>query len=343
MKNKNQNGGGCRLDSTARLLKRYLWLYDLLLRSKGGLTKEEILSAWESSTLNEDGLSFSERTFYDHRRAVEEFFDVDIVCSPSTGHKYYIDPQSAQAQTGVKRWLLESFAFDIILHEYKDIKDRIIFEKVPTSHSKYLLQLVDAIERNHQIELTYLGFAFDYTSVAKVLPYALRLFRQRWYLIAKEVTAEEGADLLFYDEEGIDEPTGIKVYSLDRIQELTLLDATFVYPEDLDIQELYEDCFGIIIGDEDWEYIRVKSTKKQANFIRSLPLHHSQKEEPYDDEHVLFTYKLRPTYDLYQTLLAMGDAIEVLSPEWVREELAKKIDHLYHLYRGGSDNTLKIH
>lgn len=335
MKKKTQSGGGLRMDSTARLLKRYLWLYDLLARSKGGLTKEEIASAWERSTLNEDGMLLSERTFYDHRRAVEELFDVDISCNRSSGNKYQIDPHIAQEHSGTKRWLIESFTFNMILHEYKDIQNRIIYEKVPTSHSQYLLPLVEAIKNNQQIELTYHGFVFDYTFETKVLPYALRLFRQRWYLIAKEIEEEEGASLLYYDEEGIDERTGIKVYSLDRIKDLSLLDTTFVYPEDLDIQALYEDCFGIIIGDEDWEYIRVKSTKKQANFIRSLPLHHSQKEEPYDEEHVIFTYKLRPTYDLFQTLLAMGDAIEVLSPSWVREELAKKIDRLYHLYRGG--------
>ncbi|MBR8769687.1 hypothetical protein IX308_000150 [Porphyromonas levii] len=330
---KNHSGGGPRMDSTARLLKRYLWLYDFLVRSKGGATREEIAEGWQRSILNEDRLPLSERTFHDHRRAVQELLDVDILCNRSSGCKYYIDPRTIQSHSDTKKWLLESFAFNMILHEYSDIQHRIIYEKVPTSHSEYLLTLVEAIQNNQMIELEYHGFAFDYPSVAKVYPYALRLFRQRWYLIAKE-EEKDGAELSFYDEEGIDERTGIKVYALDRIKVLTLLDSTFEFPEGIDIESLYEDCFGIIIGDEDWEYIRIKTTKKQANFIRSLPLHHSQKEEPLDGEHVLFTYKLRPTYDLFQTLLSMGDAIEILSPEWVREELAKKVDHLYYTYRG---------
>lgn len=112
------------------------------------------------------------------------------------------------------------------------------------------------------------------------------------------------------------------------------MEETFEYPKDFNMESLFEDCYGIILGDDPFEYITIRATRKQANYIRTLPLHHSQKEYPCkeDDNYVIFKYKLRPTFDLFQTLLSMGGTIEVLEPEWVRQEFVKWVDDLYHLY-----------
>lgn len=337
MKIKSANrGGGAGLDNTARLLRRYLWYYDLLARNQRGMTREELMEAWEQSSLNEDKVPLTERTFYQHRRAVEQLFDVDIICDRGGENRYRIEPQQLNDQSQMRRWVLENFTINMLLNDYEDIRDRILFENVPTTHSPYLLQLLEAMRENREVRLKYYSFAHERETEVILYPYAIRLFRQRWYLIAKETaetTTPPKPTRPFYDEEGIDFSSGIKVFSLDRIKELELLEETFELPHELDIKDLYKDCYGIIIGDEEWEYIQLKATKKQANFIRSLPLHHSQREEEYDDEHMLFTFRLRPTYDLFQTFLALGDAVEILSPKWVREEMAKRVERMYQMYR----------
>lgn len=58
-----------------------------------------------------------------------------------------------------------------------------------------------------------------------------------------------------------------------------------------------------------------------ADYLRTLPLHESQREIEGDDESTLFEYHLKPTFDFYQLVLAQGDQVEVLEPESVRSEM----------------------
>ena len=93
-----------RSSSVVRLMKRYFWLYDRLTASSTGLTLEELAAAWARSSLNDEGVEFSSRTFFEHRRAIEELFDVGIVCNREAGNRYMIVESSMRGSEGVRRW-----------------------------------------------------------------------------------------------------------------------------------------------------------------------------------------------------------------------------------------------
>ena len=59
----------------------------------------------------------------------------------------------------------------------------------------------------------------------------------------------------------------------------------------------------------------------QANYLRALALHHSQKEEERNDTYSVFSVYLKPTFDFRQEILWMGDSVEVLSPASLRETI----------------------
>ena len=181
-----RSNSGTGRTSIARLLKRYLWLYDTLARSRG-LTREEISLQWEKSPLNELGEPLSERTFHEHKNAVMELFEVEISCNKKAGNRYTIDTNSIRGQKKINQWLLDNFTFNTLFHQYQDIHDRVIFEEVPSYDSVYLFELLDAIQQNRQIEIEYQSFALGGSATLRLYPFALRLFKQRWYLIAKEV------------------------------------------------------------------------------------------------------------------------------------------------------------
>lgn len=64
-----------------------------------------------------------------------------------------------------------------------------------------------------------------------------------------------------------------------------------------------------------------------------LPIHHSQKEIDSDDETTTFEYRLRPTFDFYQQLLAQADQIEVIEPKHVRQEMKRFAENLLSYYK----------
>lgn len=69
--------------------------------------------------------------------------------------------------------------------------------------------------------------------------------------------------------------------------------------------------------------------------IRTLPIHESQRElvELKDDEASYFELTVRPTFDLYQSLLAQADQIEVLEPASVRNEMRNFAKNLMSYYK----------
>ncbi len=66
---------------------------------------------------------------------------------------------------------------------------------------------------------------------------------------------------------------------------------------------------------------------------RPSTLHQSQHEIERTDEYSIFTVRLRPTFDFRQEILSQGSDIEVLEPEWFRDEVAEISKHMWNKYR----------
>jgi predicted DNA-binding transcriptional regulator YafY len=108
----------------------------------------------------------------------------------------------------------------------------------------------------------------------------------------------------------------------------------FKLPKNFDAENYFNDVIGIIIGGgEKVEKVEIRVTNEQQKFLRSLPLHHSQEEQVVDEWNSIFTFYLKPTFDFKQELLKYGDAVEVLKPEWLRNDfmrIAKEMDKIYN-------------
>lgn len=50
------------------------------------------------------------------------------------------------------------------------------------------------------------------------------------------------------------------------------------------------------------------------------------------DDYNVFTFHVRPIFDFQQVLLSLGDDTEVLSPSWLRNEIANKIMRMWNKY-----------
>ena len=129
-----------------------------------------------------------------------------------------------------------------------------------------------------------------------------------------------------------DSDLGLRVYSLDRFVDMEELDQTFEIPEEFDAEGFFSNYFGVIVGDKKAEDVVIRVEPSQANYFRSVPKHHSQKEIDPIDGWPAFTYHLAPTYDFKQELLSHGAFVEVLSPEWFRDEIRGDIADMASKY-----------
>lgn len=295
---------------------RYVWLIDVINRH-GHISFKEISHLWSRSPLNALGENYlPERTFHNHREAIYDTFGIEIKCDRSLG--YYIANSDDVEEGRIRQWLLESLSMNNLLNETKDMRDRILFEKIPSSQ-KWLSVIVNAMRDGKVIEMTYQSFWKDKPSTYKAKPYCLKLFKQRWYMLAKS--------------EGKEEP---RVYSLDeRMINITQTGQSYKLPARFNAEKFFADYFGIIVG-TDWkpQEVKIRVVNHQVKYFDSLPLHESQRKVPEesDENYTVYRYYIAPTFDFKQELLGRGPAVEVLSPVDFRDEVIGDIAEMAKNY-----------
>ena len=91
--------------------KRYVWLIDLISRH-GYISKRDIDSAWQKSSLNDEReKSIPERTFHNHREAILDMFDIEIAFD--RGHGYYIsNPEDIDGE-GIRKASVQHICISI--------------------------------------------------------------------------------------------------------------------------------------------------------------------------------------------------------------------------------------
>lgn len=277
------------------LIGRYIWIVDTLNRY-GRLTRRELNDLWLRSSKG-DGNPIPERTFYHHRRAIEENFHIDIKCDSSGA--YYIDSEDDDNKA-LTNWLLDSYALSSAMKESHNASDRVEVEDVPSAR-QWLPTVLEAVGNRLKIKFTYAGFSRSRAEADIILrPYLLKRYKQRWYVIGLKESADD-----------------IRTYALDRIKELTIVNDPFTMPDTAGTTELFSNIIGITVSKAPIRTVKIRTTSTQAKYFRALPFHHSQQEEIHDFYSV-FTYRLKINFELVHELLGLGDAVVVLEPKELR-------------------------
>ena len=208
---------------------RYVWLIDTINRH-GHISRKELSDLWEDSPLNETGEELYERTFHNHREAILDTFGIEIKCDRSLG--YYIANSDDLEGDGIRQWLLESLSMNNLLNESSDMRDRILFEKIPSSQ-KWLPVIVNAMRDKKTVEVTYQSFWKDEQSTFILHPYCLKLFKQRWYVLGRG--------------DGYDDPW---IYALDeRMKNVIPQKKALKMPAKFNAAEFFGKYFGVILDD----------------------------------------------------------------------------------------------
>lgn len=297
------------------LLHKYVWLVETIYKAKR-ITFEELNSKWIDNYLSE-GVELPLRTFHKWRVAVEEMFGLIIECERKGGYHYYIDNADELKSGHIRNWLLNTLSVSNLLIDNQHIKERILLEDIP-SGQEFLADIIEAIKNGYLLNITYQSFEREKSNTFVVEPYCVKLFRQRWYMLAHNP---------YYGK--------LLIYALDRIIDLVVLsDEKFKVPESFNVTEYFEEYFGVVL-DEDYnvEIVKLKVSSRQANYLRSLPLHQTQQEIQRADKYSIFELRIRPTFDFCQEILRNGEDIEVLEPSWLRKEIAGKIEKMWNKYK----------
>jgi hypothetical protein len=303
-------------DRGQSLITKYVWVIETIYR-RHKISYKDLNEIWVNDKDISRGEDLPKRTFDNWRVAIADMFGIDISNENSGRYRYYIENEEDINENGIRSWLYNAFSVSNALANSQSIKDRILLEYIP-SGQEYLHPIISAMKENRVLNITYHSYWKDVESNFDVQPYCVKLFRQRWYMVAKST---------YYDE-------GPRIYSLDRIRELNTKDETFVMPKDWNAEDYFNGCFGIIADQSvEKQMVKLKATAIQAKYIRDLKIHESQKEIERNEEYSIFTFNIRPQFDFQQEILKNGEEVEVLEPQWLREEIAGKIKRMSDSYK----------
>lgn len=279
-------------------LKFDVWLIEQLQTTNiPGLTLEELNQRWMNSPGHSGGLSRDKLT--KHRKNIELFLGVKIE-TPDRKHYRITNPEDLSLDS-LANDLLKSIQNYTFLQEYKELGNQIQPEQIETG-SRYLEQIGQALRDKRKLRIRYQKFTDTVPYEATLHPYCLKADKGRWYLLA-------------YKEES-DNKEVYKCFALDRTLQLSLLSETFSPNPRFDVSSYFHDCFGVWHDFEKYPVrdITISCTKKVAQYLRTLPLHHSQKEDPFKkgkEERILFHYHISPSPDFIAEIKKWGDEARV--------------------------------
>lgn len=256
--------------------------------------------------------NISKRTFQRDRDDILSLYNIDILFDYSK-KVYYID---FDEQPEANERILEAFDTFNALNLTDRLSKHIHFEKRKPQGTEHLYGLLHAIKNQVQIKFVYQKYWEDDLTERIVEPYALKEFKNRWYILSKDLVDDK-----------------IKSFALDRLTDLRILKETFNFPEDFDVNEHYKYCFGIISPNgHQPEDIILSFNAFQGKYIKSLPLHESQQILIDNEEELRIQLKLFITHDFFMELLSFGDNLKILQPKTLIEDLELTIIKVQSIY-----------
>lgn len=268
----------------------------------------------KKSSLGDDNYTISKRTFERDVIEILEIFQIEIKYIRSENVYKIIQ----EANEGKTNKIMESFQIYNALSLSDSISKNIIIEKRKPLGTENLHLLIHAIQNKLEVQFTHEKF-WESTHEKKnrtVYPLALKEARNRWYLVSQDPRDNK-----------------FKSFSLDRISDLDISRTKFEYPKNFNPEEKFEHAFGIITDGTKPEKITLCFSNRQADYIKSLPLHRSQKVVNENSLECIIELYLSPTYDFVMELLSFGKEVKVVEPESLKKEMIKKIEENLKCYQ----------
>lgn len=297
------------------LILKYIWVVKTIHRA-GRITLKELNEKWRANVDLSRGEDLPRQTFDRWKSGILDLFGILIDCEQRGGYHYYIANPKELSEGKLRTWLLNTYGTVETLSSNLSIHDRILTENIPSSQD-HLSTVLEAMKSNNMLHITFKAFTMKEPKRFLVEPYCVKMSAQRWYMLARNT-----------------EHKNLRLYSLDRIEAVEISNTRFVLPDDFNAKDYFAEFFGIVLNESvPLQTIILRADKYHQNYMRTLPLHPTQREIFACDDYADFELKLRPTYDFYMKLMSFGNMIKVLEPKNLQEEICKWLENTIEMYR----------
>lgn len=247
-------------------------------------------------------IGISQRTLQRDIKEIANMFDVEI--KNYRGYGYYVADRPEETDIRYQELLMN---FDLLtsMNQSSQTVGFIIPEHHRPKGSDSIPVLISAIKEQRFVSFDYILVRKGDKLISKrVKPHFLKESLGLWYLLA------------------LDEHDTLKAYGIDRMQNIIVDEDTFKRDDSINPDDLFKHSYGI------WddpsmpvEDIELSYSPLDGKFIKTTPLHSSQKILADNDTEFRISLRLRITNDFVMALLSRSASLTVIKPLSLRTRI----------------------
>jgi predicted DNA-binding transcriptional regulator YafY len=187
---------------------------------------------------------------------------------------------------------------------------------------EFLGELIESAIHHQPLRILYRSYyGIEHNTI--VHPYHIKQFNNRWFLLGLEET---------------DNGNRLTNKALDRIVKFSRANVSFIPNTEVDFREYFKDIVGVTVPKEHpmAEKVVLKFDAARFPYIVSKPIHPSQ--EVISEEDCTLQISVRPNKELESRIFSYGPQVEVLEPEWLRQQIEEKIEETLKKYSSGKND-----
>ena len=198
--------------------------------------------------------------------------------------------------------------------EFKRFVD--IESSVETKGLEHITKLVRAIREKMVVKITHKSFSSSKESEYTLHPYLLKEYRNRFYIFGY-----------------CNEFKALRKYGLDRIECVKRVYGIKYRISKKPPVNYFKNVIGVTkFKGTKPERIKLRFSKHQTPYIKTQPLHSSQKIVKETDNYTIVTLDVHNSPELQIILLGWNENVEVLEPECLRNRIKEMIEGAAKLY-----------
>ncbi len=172
---------------------------------------------------------------------------------------------------------------------------------------EFLSDVIDATVRHQPLNIIYQSYKGN-TLEFILHPYYVKSYNGRWFVFGLQEGEKRIMNL-----------------ALDRIESLSESDTPFIKNKLVDFDSYFKDIVGVTVPSDDVkvESIVLRFSQHRFPYVVSKPIHQTQ--SILNEEDCTIVIHVKPNFELNQQIFSFLPDVEVVSPQWFREEIIGKI------------------
>lgn len=257
--------------------------------------------------LFEHGFEIGDRTIQRDIEQIRFEFGIEIKYHRDK-NGYYIDYENSLNIESFFRFLEIVNTAELLTESLLESKDSLKHISFDTGGGlkgiENLKPLLKAIKDNRKISFTHFNFHTEKSRKYTLKPYLLKEYQNRWYVVGIIGGFNE-----------------FRTFGIERIENLEIKTDTFKPDKKLNPIEMFNQTIGLVYSENVAQTIVLSFTPTQGKYIKTLPLHSSQKILIDDEQECRVSLEVVPNYELTQQILKHGETVNVIEPQWLKDEI----------------------